>query len=649
MSATPQAFDLSNPSAPVLLFPGIGRAVLAPAAVSPFGGEAQAATKCAAAGASSVTMERPGEWSMVLDFAVEDGWTAIRARLSNLGKEALRVDQAVVARFASILLDNGLDRAFRHGVDLTDYTRVVGLEKDWSSHCLGGWTNAAGDGAIVAGFAELDSAFTEVAWTVDGGKLASAEARVLRDGVPLEPGAELALPTLLVGGAEGLSDLQIDYARRVARHTPGRYKLPIETGWCSWYYYYGRELAEDIYRNMDSLAECAVAEHLRTIQIDDGWNLTAPDAPRNWGDWEAGPKFPEGMKAVADRIHAKGFKAGLWLAPFSVEKASNLFKDHPDWLVQGPGKDEPADFWGVYGLDLTHPGALAYLESVFTRVFDEWGYDYVKLDFLIHAMQPGRRHDPTKTRAQMYRDAMGVIRRCAGDDRFILGCGSPMGPAVGLVDGMRIGTDVSSRWYLPMNLGGWPEGNCCAKSSVIQTAYRQWMHGIWWQNDPDCIQTRDYATEHEKAMFDNFFPGQFDHLPYGLAMNEAECWCKMIWLSGGMTLLSEYLPDLSPERRAMAQRMFPVNPDPARLVDWHGHPDIVVMRNEASKPVVGIFNINDDAYTLEIPARKVLPGGGSRPRRFVECWSGEAFDAPAGDTIRFPEIPGRSARLWRAE
>jgi len=90
---------------------------------------------------------------------------------------------------------------------------------------------------------------------------------------------------------------------------------------------------------------------------------------------------------------------------------------------------------------------------------------------------------------QAFREALRTVRSVA-KDRFVLACGSPMGPAVGLCDGMRIGYDVSSRWWVPMNLGAWPSGNCNIRAAAIHTFWRQWMHQVWWQNDPDCLVVR---------------------------------------------------------------------------------------------------------------------------------------------------------------
>ena len=72
-------------------------------------------------------------------------------------------------------------------------------------------------------------------------------------------------------------------------------------------------------------------EHLRAfgleyIQIDEGYQ-------RSHGDWEGNERFPHGMKWLAERIKAYGFKPGLWIAPYVISERSDVFRQHPDWLV----------------------------------------------------------------------------------------------------------------------------------------------------------------------------------------------------------------------------------------------------------------------------------------------------------------------------
>ena len=83
-------------------------------------------------------------------------------------------------------------------------------------------------------------------------------------------------------------------------------------GYTSWYNYYQNINADIILRDLDALDS-----RFDVFQIDDGYETFV-------GDWlDVDPvKFPNGLKNIIDRVHSKGMKAGLWLAPFVAETKS---------------------------------------------------------------------------------------------------------------------------------------------------------------------------------------------------------------------------------------------------------------------------------------------------------------------------------------
>ena len=120
-----------------------------------------------------------------------------------------------------------------------------------------------------------------------------------------------------------------------------------------------------------------------------------------------------------------------------------------------------------------------------------FGYGYLKLDFLYAAAAEGIRHDPAITRAQTLRRGLEAIRRGAGEQTFILGCGCPLGAAVGIVDGMRIGPDVAPYWGASAGGAGEP-GTALAIDAILA---RSFMHRQLWLNDPDCVMLRAKETQ----------------------------------------------------------------------------------------------------------------------------------------------------------
>ena len=89
------------------------------------------------------------------------------------------------------------------------------------------------------------------------------------------------------------------------------------------------------------------------------------------------------------------------------------------------------------------------------------------------------------------------MRAGAGPDAFLLGCGCPLGAAVGAVDGMRIGPDVAPAWApdRASAIPGLEPTAPATRNAVRNVLSRAWMHRRLWLNDPDCLMARTRETE----------------------------------------------------------------------------------------------------------------------------------------------------------
>lgn len=257
---------------------------------------------------------------------------------------------------------------------------------------------------------------------------------------------------------------------------------PIK-GYSSWYNRYEDISQQSILSDLNGCADSLEPGDL--FQIDDGWEGAV-------GDWLEPDyvKFPDGMKAAADAIHARSLRAGLWLAPFGARKDSWLVRQHPDWLLYGPdGKPWYAgvNWGGFYALDIDHPEVVAYLERVFDRVLNQWGYDLVKLDFLYAAAPFG---SGSETRAGRMIRAMELLRRLCGD-KLILGCGVPMMPAFGLVDYCRVSCDVGLDWNDTKLMQLAHRERVSTRQAIGNSIFRRQLNGRAWLSDPDVFFLRE--------------------------------------------------------------------------------------------------------------------------------------------------------------
>jgi alpha-galactosidase len=274
---------------------------------------------------------------------------------------------------------------------------------------------------------------------------------------------------------------------------------PAPRVWCSWYSLYTEISEPALLKVLGDLGDPHAPQGLpfEVFQIDDGWQVGI-------GDWEPNARFPSGMDGLAARVRETGRTAGLWLAPLLAVPSSSLFRNHRDWLLRDEqGRLVSAGFnWGepLYALDTTHPQALGWLVELMERV-RAWGYDYVKLDFLYAGALPGRRH-AGMPREAAYRQGLKAVRQALGD-AYLLTCGAPILPSLGLCDGLRIGPDVAGEWESPRDSQLLQNFTTPGARNAIRTV----LHRLWLQplvhTDPDVVYFRtrqNSLTPEQKAL-----------------------------------------------------------------------------------------------------------------------------------------------------
>jgi len=607
------------------------------------------------------SMETEVSGGVSADVLAGNEWSAnaqgARCELSitNSGTAAVSIS-AIRLKFR-LISEASLDKIFFQSWAMSGETGLREAGDQCRSSGVMGWSNTQGTAAAVAGFLDHSLANTQVEAARINEHTWQVTAIVLCEGKPLAPGDMLALPPFWLRTGAGLFALLEEYAEEVAAIMGTRKTKAPESGWCSWYHFYGKETFAEVISCAEELVRSPLAGSLRTIQIDDGWNrASADESPDAWGDWEAHPdKFPSGMADAARRIHELGFRAGLWLAPFAVSARSRLFVEHPEWLVQRwdseTAKLQPAptaDNPNVFQLDCTHPEALRWLKETFRRVFRDWDFDYIKIDFLQIGAREGIRHDPAATSIEAYRKGMQCITETAGDDKFILGCGAPLLASVGLVDGMRVGPDVGGRWAFDLGWPEWPVGNCSIRAAAIPSVWSQWMQGKWWQNDPDCLVLRATSGLLEQAFFKRVEKDVQTSIclatPLGLASEEAGLWARLVWITGGMALLSEVWSELPGERQDMLVKCFEPHGSKASVLDWFEIPDAAALATCGTPGFVGVFNFGNRPCLPELSAKKL---GLSERWTLRERWSGETLQGE-GAVVVFPELPPHAGRVWES-
>ncbi len=508
----------------------------------------------------------------------EVGWA-----VANRGDEAVRVRAVgLVFRVDDVA---GPLRVLRHGYQSWSETDVAtfGVDQDPSRTAGSIWLSrgmhhadsdvAAEDELRSEQVTVLDDGSTVTAVGFVDGRAHDGTLRIRRSpsggielcaeaflgGAELAPGAQRALHAVVVDAEGDRHELLARWAVRAGAAGQARASSPFQVGWCSWYHYFHDVTEADVRANL------ALADQwpFDVFQVDDGYQADI-------GDWlETNEGFPSGLDALARDITASGLTPGIWIAPFIAGPRSRLAAEHPDWIAGWGDGSKPLvgmvnPGWGgsTWTLDTSNPEVLAHLEATAAALVAR-GWRYLKLDFTYAPSLDGTYANPNMTPAERVRAGFDAIRRGAGDDAFILGCGAPLGATIGAVDGMRIGPDVAP-WWEPQTDQWRPPGYVGAEPSTLNawraTAARAFMHRRLWLNDPDCLMLRTTETR--------------------MPADAVRAWADAVASSGGMALISDDLALLDGESRSLLDRVVargrevdvaasegttPVVPDPPRI------------------------------------------------------------------------------------
>ena len=398
------------------------------------------------------------------------------------------------------------------------------------------------------------------------------------DGKAIAPGEGVAFEkfALLEGG--DWQKLLEDYAD-LAAADGGRRFTPAEwNGWGSWDYYCGKVSAACVLENQEELRAYGLERPL--VQIDDGYCLL--------GDWlEADEaRFPGGIKALAAEIIARGGTPGVWMAPFVARRSSRLFTEHPEWFLRDQdGNPRDTDGSGsTYILDFSQEEVCSRWRKTLETIRDEWQINYFKLDFLntgLMAAVPA----VAMTAPERFGRCFAIIREVL-PDAYVLGCTAYFTTCTGLVDGMRVGSDISPR-------ADWMRS---AYSSCIASYYQ---HRRLWNNDSDYAIVRLAADEDSEIA------------PYPTKRSifrdrDLKTLANFLRTCGASLIAGDKLGILGAERRELLQRIFRhgVSRRWQPLDIWNGDsfdtPGIIL--SDAGNGIcrLGFFNLHTEKRTFRL-------------------------------------------------
>jgi alpha-galactosidase len=317
---------------------------------------------------------------------------ALRARhtVSNAGATPYVVDALEVAFPLPPSATEVLDFSGRHLTERVPQRRAV-TDGLWLRESRRGRTGHDAATVVVAGAAGFGFGHGEV-WGVHVGWSGNHVHFVERlpDGTATIGGGELLLPGELVLGegesyttpwvylaasTRGLDDLAAafhGYLRSLPTHPSGPRPVNLNV-WEAVYF------DHDISRLRD-LADLAAALGVERYVLDDGWFHGRRHDSAGLGDWWVdNDVFPDGLGPLIEHVRGVGMEFGLWFEPEMVNPDSELYRAHPDWILN-TGDHVPLQHRNQLVLDLSRQEVFDYLLDHIDAVLSDYDISYVKWD-----------------------------------------------------------------------------------------------------------------------------------------------------------------------------------------------------------------------------------------------------------------------------
>ncbi len=131
---------------------------------------------------------------------------------------------------------------------------------------------------------------------------------------------------------------------------------------------------------MLEIAEGAARLGVEMLVLDDGWFGKRDSDCSGLGDWDVNTsKLRGGLKPLVDKVNALGLKFGIWLEPEMISEDSDLYRTHPDWALQIPGRDPNRSRYQLV-LDMSRPDVRDYLYEKISVLLDGANVEYIKWD-----------------------------------------------------------------------------------------------------------------------------------------------------------------------------------------------------------------------------------------------------------------------------
>jgi alpha-galactosidase len=162
-----------------------------------------------------------------------------------------------------------------------------------------------------------------------------------------------------------------------------------------------------------ALVEKAAALGIDRFVMDDGWFGERKDDHAGLGDWYVNAeKFPHGLKPLIDKVHSLGMDFGLWVEPEMINPDSDLYRKHPDWVLNFPGRPR-LEQRNQLVLNLARPDVRDYVLGFLDKLLSDNDIAFLKWDYNRNWSEPGWDQLPAAEQKRVYveftRNLYGIL------------------------------------------------------------------------------------------------------------------------------------------------------------------------------------------------------------------------------------------------
>ncbi len=206
--------------------------------------------------------------------------------------------------------------------------------------------------------------------------------------------------------ANGLNDLSQISHEFVKHHImPEKFSKQLRpilvNNWEATYFTFNRD-------NLLDIADRASELGIELFVLDDGWFGKRDDDNSSLGDWQVNEEKIQGSLAeLISQVKAKNLQFGLWVEPEMISEDSELYRAHPEWTIQLPGRQHTYSRNQLV-LNYANPEVVTYMKQLLDDLLTQHDIDYIKWDMNRNITNLGNGSDYLNSMMQSHQYMLGL-------------------------------------------------------------------------------------------------------------------------------------------------------------------------------------------------------------------------------------------------